>query len=340
MWGRALGAGVSLDEGLKPVTDRFQQALQERQDSCPTFVGLLREVLRQFPPVASALTWMAEGDASSCWDDGEHHLERLMIARRPRGLTLEGLARAYVINCADYIKEQSWFARHGAYRSASSEAFVDTLYRNVDEMSAYMDGLFATLFTWRNHYAMFRFYRDEFLPRAVGGAGGSPRGIEVGPGHGLYFVMGLLAAGDKSSAVGVDISPVSIALTTQLALSYGARQDQMAFIEHDVKTPLPFGDGHFSHAVTGEVLEHVDDPEFQLNELRRVTRRGGKAFVTTAINAAARDHVFLFRSVREVTDMLRRAGWKVERELVLEIPLPEYLRHAGAGSENCAYIVS
>lgn len=44
---------------------------------------------------------------------------------------------------------------------------------------------------------------------------------------------------------------------------------------------LPFRDGAFGSAVCTEVLEHVDDPAVMLEEMARVLRPGGFAFVST-----------------------------------------------------------
>lgn len=49
----------------------------------------------------------------------------------------------------------------------------------------------------------------------------------------------------------------------------------------DCNRPLPFPDDSFDLVWCSEVLEHLVDPEFSLNELRRVTRPGGDLVLTT-----------------------------------------------------------
>lgn len=49
----------------------------------------------------------------------------------------------------------------------------------------------------------------------------------------------------------------------------------------DANKPLPFADGSFDLIWCSEVIEHLEDPERSLAELRRVTRPGGAIILTT-----------------------------------------------------------
>jgi len=53
------------------------------------------------------------------------------------------------------------------------------------------------------------------------------------------------------------------------------------FIEHDLATPLPFGDGHFDRVIACLVLDHVAALTPFFSELRRVCRQDG--FVVTSV---------------------------------------------------------
>jgi 2-polyprenyl-3-methyl-5-hydroxy-6-metoxy-1,4-benzoquinol methylase len=79
----------------------------------------------------------------------------------------------------------------------------------------------------------------------------------------------------------------------------------------------------------GEVLEHVEAPLAFLAKIRSLAAPGGFVFVTTAINAPAVDHIWLFRSPAEVTAMAAAAGLRVTAELVVPytgLSLEESLR--------------
>lgn len=49
----------------------------------------------------------------------------------------------------------------------------------------------------------------------------------------------------------------------------------------DANQPLPFADASFDLVWSSEVIEHLADPAFSLDELRRVTRPGGDIILTT-----------------------------------------------------------
>lgn len=64
--------------------------------------------------------------------------------------------------------------------------------------------------------------------------------------------------------------------------------------------------GHFK-----EVLEYVEEPLKMLKKINSLLSHGGKAFITTVINAPAIDHIYLFSTPEEVLDMAGEAGFTV-----------------------------
>jgi SAM-dependent methyltransferase len=61
---------------------------------------------------------------------------------------------------------------------------------------------------------------------------------------------------------------------------------------------LPYGDGAFDLVASTEVIEHVEMPARWLAEIARVTRAGGRVFVTTP-NYASRSFLLLEATVLE-----------------------------------------
>jgi malonyl-CoA O-methyltransferase len=56
--------------------------------------------------------------------------------------------------------------------------------------------------------------------------------------------------------------------------------ERIRFVEHDLAKPLPFGDGEFARVVCGLVLDHIEELEGFLRELRRVCARDGWMVLT------------------------------------------------------------
>ncbi len=65
----------------------------------------------------------------------------------------------------------------------------------------------------------------------------------------------------------------------------------------------------------GEVLEHVEQPFLFLRRIKDLANQGAFIFITTAVNAPAIDHIYLFRTVDEVHDLAVTAGLKVKEIL-------------------------
>lgn len=60
----------------------------------------------------------------------------------------------------------------------------------------------------------------------------------------------------------------------------------------DANQPLPFADDTFDLVWSSEVIEHLQDPAFSLDELRRVTKPGGDIILTTP-----NSYMWLFRAI-------------------------------------------
>lgn len=221
------------------------------------------------------------------------------------GIDLDLLALAYRTITDDTLREQIYFRRHGKYRYSTFAEVADSVYFADDYMRRYMYGLALTLYLWPNHLEIVRFFR-----KAIAGVAGNAY-LEIGPGHGAFF-RHAVALGGFCSYLGVDISPTSLDLTRRLL-----KHDDAALAGKDWKLvesdflALADTETRFDAIVMGEVLEHVEDPGKFLERIRSLSNPGAFVFVTTAVNAPAVDHIFLFRSVDEVTNMATAAGLEV-----------------------------
>lgn len=227
---------------------------------------------------------------------------------RSEGLTLEDLADAYQTITMDTLREQVYFQRNGRYRHSTFSEVADKVYFDPDYMSKYMYGLAITLYLWPNHLEIVRFFRRT-LPNSKGG-----RYLEIGPGHGVFF-RHAARKGGFASCTGVDISPTSLELTRRLLASDSELPPEKWELVNADFLAVDSLQGEFDAIVMGEVLEHVEEPLRFLVRIRELMASDAYVFVTTAVNAPAVDHIYLFRSVEEVVDMARQAGLGV-RELV------------------------
>ena len=94
--------------------------------------------------------------------------------------------------------------------------------------------------------------------------------LEVGCGD-ASFTKDLAQFSKRVSAL--DISPQQIAINIE-------KYPQIHFITHDLAEPLPFGDNRFQAIWCSEVLEHLFDPAFALQEMYRVLKPDGLVMVT------------------------------------------------------------
>ncbi|MCB0344572.1 MAG: methyltransferase domain-containing protein, partial [Bdellovibrionales bacterium] len=63
--------------------------------------------------------------------------------------------------------------------------------------------------------------------------------------------------------------------------------------------------------ISQEVLEHLEDPQTFICGLYEAVRPGGWGYITAAINAGHTDHIYLYRSPKEVEAQIEQAGWKI-----------------------------
>lgn len=236
-------------------------------------------------------------------------LERYIDHCIHSGVTMGELAASYELIVSDTLREQLHFKRHGRYRYSRYDEVAASVYLSPAYMQRYMHGLALTSFLWPNHAAMRRYFAEK-LPTTQTG-----RYLEIGPGHGFYF-MTALKQDVFTACHGVDISPTSVALTREL-LSGGTFGDftgysveECDFLASELSAP-------YSMITMGEVLEHVEEPRLFLERARELCDPAGSVFITSCINSPALDHIYLFRSMAEVHELVAKAGFSVSDELIL-----------------------
>ncbi len=64
-----------------------------------------------------------------------------------------------------------------------------------------------------------------------------------------------------------------------------------------------------------EVLKHVPNPGDMLERIKQVTTDNAQIFVSTVINSPMPDHIYLFRSIQDVLNIVESHGFTVENRI-------------------------
>jgi SAM-dependent methyltransferase len=238
-------------------------------------------------------------------------------------IPLQYAVSAYLEMCAMMLKCQIEFMKTGSYTiQKRSQAFEET-YSNTEKMTSYMIGLAISQFLWETHYEILKSF--DQAARSLFPVVDSY--LEIGPGHGLFLHKAMNYLKPHASVKAVDISPTSIAITQSIMTYFHPKVDSISYSTVDILTYDTTE--RFDFITMGEVLEHIDLPQQALRTLNELLLTGGRAFVSTAINSPAVDHVYHFKSVDDVRVMMQDAGLTIEQELVLpveDLPMEEIVR--------------
>lgn len=72
-----------------------------------------------------------------------------------------------------------------------------------------------------------------------------------------------------------------VGVETEPGLAAAARDKQIEIINSDLGEPLPFTDGSIDAVLSNQVIEHLNDTDLFLREIRRVLAPGGYAVIST-----------------------------------------------------------
>lgn len=71
----------------------------------------------------------------------------------------------------------------------------------------------------------------------------------------------------------------------------------------DDKTPLPYGDGVFDLVIAGEIIEHIFDTDYFLNEVYRVLRPEGRFLISTPNIASFGRRLMLLLGINPIIEL-------------------------------------
>ncbi len=221
-----------------------------------------------------------------------------------KGLSLDFGVKCYLKLCASMAQERLDFLRTGQYSSKSFEEVNRRVYSNPEVMQYHMHGLVFAQFLWPEQYRRFEFFSKHLKTYA----GGARTYLEIGGGHALYITEAARLLDSCSEFDLVDISPTSLDLAKGIARNSRIGYHLMDICDFPAHTQYDF-------ITMGEVLEHLERPRDLLLKVRDLLSPGGRAYITTPVNAPTLDHIYLFRNVGEIRDLLQSSGFAIEREV-------------------------
>lgn len=100
------------------------------------------------------------------------------------------------------------------------------------------------------------------------------KAVDIGAGKGGFMLQALEAGMD---IYGLEKNEDNIKIAQQKMAEKGYEQNR---IIQGLVESLPWPDANFDFANASEVLEHVEEPDKMLNEMHRVLKTGGQAYVS------------------------------------------------------------
>ncbi len=221
--------------------------------------------------------------------------------------------RGLQFHSVDFLRRQAKFCRDQTYQAVSAESVREEVYESEPVMKEYLDGLLLTYVAWPNHFRLLQFYKEAFLAH-----GPSGRCLEIGPGHGWLALLQLRAHAENN-LVGRDISRHSVQYTTDMLGAAEIAPGRYEVLQHDATTGFDCGDTCFDRIVMAEVLEHVERPDGLLRSAAAHAHEATTIFLSTVVNIEAIDHLYLYRTLPEVREMIDDCGLEITDELAMPL---------------------
>ena len=236
---------------------------------------------------------------------------------------IETATQAYLKMCADMMITHLYFYKYYKYPLDDQKSAFEKVYDNVSEMKSYVYGIALSQFLWPTHYSMYSFFQNEIKKKELE----IDNYLEIGCGHGLFLLEAINRFEDKINYEIVDISKTSIDITKSI-IDFNVKKKLN--IQYKLQDVLKYETKKkFDFIEMGEVLEHVDLPGKLLKKIKNLLEDDGKIFLSTCVDCPTIDHVYHFKSVKEIEDLIRSSGLTIKNRMVLpveDLPMKEIIR--------------
>lgn len=211
----------------------------------------------------------------------------------------------YAEFCTEALRSQIYFEKTGRYEATNYMQVRKLCYFSEDYMNKrYLPGQYLSHYVWPHHQRMLRGFRKmvkKIFTQPM------ENFCEVGVGCGMYSKT-VLEDFPKIWGVGYDISPFALKFTKKVVSRFGfGKRYKTKNINILKSTKEP----QFDLVICQEVLEHLENPKEFIRGLYNLTKPGGYAYITAAINAGHTDHIYLYKSPNEVKEHILANSWSI-----------------------------
>jgi SAM-dependent methyltransferase len=223
-----------------------------------------------------------------------------------RSLSAEKVAGDYLRMVDDMRIEGIHFKKNKKYTCDNQHQAFLNVYSKPEIMEYYMNALLLSQLLWTHHFKMLMFFSNQLLESFLSTV---KNVLDIGPGHGFFSYLVIENLKSINDIDVVDISVGSLEMTKAII---GDANGKIKYFNRDIFKYE--SSKKYNLIILGEVLEHLDEPLLILEKLRSMLSENGYLWLTTPTNAPAIDHVFLFRSKKEIVDLLNTANLEVVHE--------------------------
>jgi len=247
------------------------------------------------------------------FDRAEEFSLKFLKYLKAEKISLKYAVDCYLKMCFDMLESQKYFLKYKKYPIKEAKTAYKNVYNNIKEMKSYVFGIALSQFLWPTHYAMYSFFLKniKYLKNK------SVNYLEIGPGHGLFFLNALKILGKNSSFDILDISKISIKITKSIINFFFKDKRKIKYYEEDILHHK--SKKIYDFIALGEVIEHVNKPNALLKKIRSLIKKDGKVFISTCVDCPSIDHVYHFKSIGQVEKMIKKNGFKILTRKILPV---------------------
>ena len=260
----------------------------------------------KYQPFVRSIKNLYEQLPSSSSNYSEKFLE---LAEKTIGReTYQTIADGYIAFVMDVNRSQVRYELCGHYANSSYKEVFESTYDNEDFMKHYHWGVFASTFLWEHHIRITDFFNHSYLPLLS--EENNLRCFDLGAGSGIWSWQ-LLNHYLDAKVDAVDISKTSVKKLEEMMANNGL-QDRVTASLGDATSWQPSEQQQeYDAGISCFLLEHLEQPLKLFENVAKLLKPRGVAFLTAALTAAEIDHIYEFKRESEIILMAEQAGFRV-----------------------------